>query len=187
MTKGADDFYHEEYRSVTAQCEIITEALRLCGNELRAAAEQPKNEWERNVRTYLEALQDDALDELTVADIRPDEPLDIGKTVTEMDSIGQTMMDGDKESWVCGEDGVGDDDGSAMEGEEGTGEYEGAGYGARLLKPRSQRFLYGGVLAGLRMWHRPPHNHCDRCALYEKTSARILELTTSLLSNPKDP
>jgi hypothetical protein len=186
MTKGADDFYHEEYRSVHAQCDIIAEALRLDGAELRAAAEQPKNQWERNVRTYLEALHDNALDNLTVADIRPNEQLDIEKALEDMDSVGQKLTDGDQESWVCGEHGVGDDAGSDIEGAEEGGEFKGAGYGTRVLKPRCQRFLYGSVLAGLRMWHRPPHNHCERCAKYEKTSARVKELTTALLSEHVD-
>jgi hypothetical protein len=187
MTKGADDFYHEDYRTVLAQCEIIAEAIRLCGDELRAAAERPKNQWERNVRIYLEALQDNALDALTVHDIRPAEPLDIEKAIAEMDSVGQTLMDGDKEPWVCGEQGVGDETGSETEVVEEGGEYEGAGYGARVLKPRCQQFLYGRVLAGVRMWHRPPHNHCDRCAQHDKACARFKELTTALSSVPNDP
>jgi hypothetical protein len=113
--------------------------------------------------------------------------LDIEKAVTEMDSVGQEKMDGDKESWVCGELGVGDGDGSEMEGVEKGGEYEGVGYGKRLLKPRSQRFLDEGVLDGMRMWHRPPHNHCDRCAKHDEACARLLELTTALLSSAADP
>ena len=138
-----------------AQCEIIALGLQLCGDELRAAAARPKNEWERSVRTYLEALEDDALDDLTVVDIRPDGPLDImmEKAIEEMDSVGQKMMDGDKEAWVCGEHGAGDAAASETDDAEGGGEYAGAGYGARVLKPRSQRFLYDGVLKGLRMWH----------------------------------
>ena len=187
MTKGKDDFYHEEYRSVHAQIEIITEALRLCGDELREAAERPKNQWERNVRIYLEALRDNALDALTVVDIRPNEPLDIGKALEEMDSVGQKLMDGDQESWVCGEHVEGGENGSEMEGVEEEGQYQGLGYGARVLIPRCQRFLYDGVLAGLRMWHRPPHNHCERCAKYEKANARVKELTAALLCAPTDP
>ena len=186
MTKGADDFYHEEYRTVSAQCTIIASALQLDGVELRAAAERPKNEWERSVRTYLEALEDDALDALTVLDIRPDEPLDVEKALAEMDSVGQQMMEGDKEAWVCGEHGLEEAAASEMNDAEGGGEHVDAGYGARVLKPRSQRFLYGGVLKGLRMWHRPPHNHCERCARYDKAKARLQELTTALLSSPTD-
>jgi hypothetical protein len=187
MTKSADDFYHEEYRTPTAQREIIADALQLGGRELRAAAECPTNEWQRNVRTYLEAVADNALDDLTVHDIRPNGKFDIEKLIEEMDSVGQKMMDGDKEEWVCGEQGVEDDGGSEMDSVDGGGEYEGTAYGARVLKPRSKRFLYGGVLDGLRMWFRPPHDYCDRCAKYDKTRARITELTIALLSNPTDP
>jgi hypothetical protein len=111
MTKSADDFYHEEYRTPTAQREIIADALQLGGRELRAAAECPTNEWQRNVRTYMEAVADNALDDLTVHDIRPNGKFDIEKLIEEMDSVGQKMMDGDKEEWVCGEQGVEDDGG----------------------------------------------------------------------------
>jgi hypothetical protein len=187
MTKGRDDFYYEEYRSVPAQCKIIKYALQLCGDDLEKAAERPKNEWERSVRTYLEALKDGALDALTIADIRPNEPLDIEKAMADMDSVGQRMMDGDREAWVCGEDGVDGADGSELDDVEGEGEYGGAGYGARVLKPRSQKFFYGCVLKGMRMWHRPPHNHCPRCAKFEKATARVKELTTALLSTAADP
>jgi len=149
MTKGADDFYHEDYRSVHAQCEIIKKALALDGDELRAAAVDPKNVWERNVRIYLDAVEENALDALTVHDIRPAGLLDIEAVIAEMDSgAEQKKKDAEKECWVCGDLGVGDEDGSEMGCAEEGGEYEGAGYGARVLRPRSQRFFYQGVLAG---------------------------------------
>ena len=56
-----------------------------------------------------------------------------------------------------------------------------------LLYPRSYRFFYGKLLEPLRLWKRPPHNHCARCAEYEKKSGRLAELTTALLSTPACP
>ena len=188
MTKSVDDFYHEEYRSVPGQCKIISEALDLFGDELRKAVEHPTSKWHRNVRTYLDALKDNALDELTVKDNRPHgpDPVDMGQVLEEMDSIvQQDVFNGDKEAKLSGEGLEQDDDAAPDEGEDES-EYVGAGYGARVLCPRHKHFFYGGLLDGLRLWHRPPHNHCERCADYDKAKFRLLELNTALLSEPED-
>jgi len=49
-----------------------------------------------------------------------------------------------------------------------------------ILLPRSQNTLYNSILAGVVMWKRPPHNHCDRCASEQKARLRIMELTAAL-------
>jgi hypothetical protein len=184
MTKSRDDFYHEDYRSVPGQYQIIVEALTLFGDVLRQAAENPKNRWERNVRTYIEAVQDDALDEVQVKDNRTDGPLDIASVLKEMDSR-EGKMDGDQEPWVCGSDGLEGEAGADKDEEE---EYEPSEEptGGRVLYPRCKKFFYGSCLAGMRLWHRPPHNHCERCAAYEKAGHRITELNKALLSSSAD-
>ena len=51
-----------------------------------------------------------------------------------------------------------------------------------LLRPRSYRFFYRTLLRGVRLWQRPPHNHCERCAAYEKCIKRISDLSAALVS-----
>ena len=38
MVKSKDDFYYEDYSTVSAQCSIISEALTIFGDTLRVAA-----------------------------------------------------------------------------------------------------------------------------------------------------
>jgi hypothetical protein len=56
-----------------------------------------------------------------------------------------------------------------------------------LLKPRSCKCFYNRILRGLRLWRRPPHNHCERCGLYTATQARIMELNQALCCSPNSP
>jgi hypothetical protein len=56
-----------------------------------------------------------------------------------------------------------------------------------VLYPRSHKTFYRVILAGVRMWKRPPDNHCDRCAKYTVTNARIIELTTALAARQGSP
>jgi hypothetical protein len=61
------------------------------------------------------------------------------------------------------------------------------GADAWVVYPRSMKTLYGVQLAGVRMWKRPPDNHCERCARYTVTKARIIELTTALTTKEGSP
>ena len=54
------------------------------------------------------------------------------------------------------------------------------------LIPRCQNFFFNKLLAGQRLWQRPPHNHCERCAQYETTACRIRELCPAVLSIKTD-
>ena len=56
-----------------------------------------------------------------------------------------------------------------------------------VLHPRSERALYRSVLAGMRLWARPPDEHCDRCAKYVVVKTRIQLLSASLLVQPGTP
>ena len=39
----------------------------------------------------------------------------------------------------------------------------------------------------MRLWSRPPHDHCERCAKYHKYRHRLFELEPAVLSYPNDP
>ena len=56
-----------------------------------------------------------------------------------------------------------------------------------MLYPRSKRTFYDTLLAGMRLWKRPPHDHCSRCAEAETTSHRISKLTCALNCLPTSP
>jgi hypothetical protein len=79
MVKGFADFYHEEYRPVGAQVDIIRMALEIYGDDLRdqATSKAAKNTWLQNVAKYLQAEAEGDLHKLHVKDIRPDDILDI--------------------------------------------------------------------------------------------------------------
>jgi len=57
----------------------------------------------------------------------------------------------------------------------------------RILFPRSQRAFYKSFLAGMRLWQRPPNDHCTRCSDYEVAHNRMCELTAALYSSPNNP
>ena len=70
MVKNKDDFYHEEYRSLGGQLEIIRIALDIYG-ELSAQARSAtrtsgKDRWLRNIATYLDAVSAGATNKLSV-------------------------------------------------------------------------------------------------------------------------
>ena len=71
MVKNKDDFYHEEYRSLGGQLEIIRIALDIYGEELSAQARSAtrtsgKDRWLRNIATYLDAVSAGATNKLSV-------------------------------------------------------------------------------------------------------------------------
>ena len=70
MNKGTVDFYQEDYRSAGSQVKIIQKALKMYGDELRQAARSPTNRWLRNVKTYLDSIEDNAVETITVDDHR---------------------------------------------------------------------------------------------------------------------
>ena len=59
--------------------------------------------------------------------------------------------------------------------------------GERILYARSYAFFFGRLLDKERIWNRPPHNHCERCAQFEKCMNRIRELNPALLTTMDDP
>ena len=61
------------------------------GDALRQATQFPTNQWLRNIKTYLDALQDDALDDLKINEIRADGgPVDMDKMLAKIDSLEST-------------------------------------------------------------------------------------------------
>jgi hypothetical protein len=56
-----------------------------------------------------------------------------------------------------------------------------------VLFPRAQRTFYKSVLAGERLWKRPPHDHCSRCSDHLEITERVRALQTALLSTSEDP
>ena len=55
-----------------------------------------------------------------------------------------------------------------------------------MLVPRSKRTLYDTILDKMRLWKRPPHDHCERCESYTKTRLRLVALSAALASAPMD-
>ena len=49
-----------------------------------------------------------------------------------------------------------------------------------VLCPRTKRTFYKVLLKGSKLWKRPPHEHCKRCADYTTTVEQIKELTYAL-------
>ena len=87
MTKSLDDFYFDDYRTVGGLIAIIRQALELFGDELRAESVQPRNVWQRNIRTYLEAVNDDALDQLQIPAVHiSNAPVDIDSVVAQAEA-----------------------------------------------------------------------------------------------------
>jgi phage pi2 protein 07 len=195
MVKGFTDFYHEEFRPVQAQKEIIRTALGVYGDNLRdqATSKAPKNTWLQNVATYLHAEAEGELHKLHVKDIRPND----------IEDIAAALNDDDIPDVYGHKDPAQPDDGSAQrdsaqgekDGDEGHPGWEDTveemiednDDDDYRLKPRTSRFFYKRLLAGMRLWKRPPHNSCDRCAQFFKSRDRALELRPALLSIPEDP
>mmetsp|Transcript_25712 Transcript_25712/g.36300 ORF Transcript_25712/g.36300 Transcript_25712/m.36300 type:complete len:207 (+) Transcript_25712:118-738(+) len=55
------------------------------------------------------------------------------------------------------------------------------------LFPRAQRTFYHRILAGQRLWQRPPDDHCDRCAAYHTKKARLVTLQNACYQLETDP
>ena len=186
MVKGFSDFYHEDFHTVKAQMTIIRRALDLFGDNLREEAKTKKNAWLRNVATYLAAEADGALDDLRVKVIKADVPMDIAAALEAVS--GKYGFQKPKHLIVKDdEDDAADDD----DEEEKAGEDAGQGdsddsdeddMDQRVLVPRSTKFFYKTICKGMRLWKRPPHNHCDRCAQYVKAQARVTELQAAVIS-----
>ena len=51
-----------------------------------------------------------------------------------------------------------------------------------ILKARTMPAFYAGLLQGMRLWKRPPHEHCSRCTGYVTTKERIAKLSAALTS-----
>lgn len=128
------------------------------------------NKWLRNVRTYLDAVLEEKLDELVVPELR-------------------------EEGVVCA-GGFADLVNSVLEDEEGKGNEENKEpaikdkqdiTGKQVLHPRSYKTFYTGILKGVRMWALPPHNHCTRCQDFTETKGRINELEVALGGLEKHP
>ena len=123
--------------SLAGQMKIMDRALATNGEELRAAAKNPKNRWHRNIRTYLEALSLDALDELRVHRLQAERPKAI-------DAVVAAVVNAEQEG--AGDGQVG---GPEHGGEHEDEEQDEAG---RVLYPRSYRCLYESMLKGMRLW-----------------------------------
>ena len=55
------------------------------------------------------------------------------------------------------------------------------------LCPRAKGTFYNSILKGLKLWKRPLHDHCNRCANYSVVNDRITELTVALNHESSHP
>ena len=176
MVKGRFDFYHENYRTVEAQVDIIKIALDRFGDELRAKARSQSNVWLRNVSGYVDALANGCVHELKIARGKSQEEvkLNFDDVLAEVLEISNRQrnevgnMDGE-----ALHDIIEDDDSAFMMHSSDD---------HLTLRPRSYTYFYGKVLKGERLWKRPPHDHCERCARYTIASNRLTTLQVALLS-----
>jgi hypothetical protein len=175
MTKGHEDFYYEDYRTPQAQQEIIRIALGKWGEELRTAAKDPSNLWERNVSVYLSAVESNSLSALRVPELRAD----AGVTTAVLSGLElQTPVVDDVELKFDVEEIVVPDPGAKVRLSPE------AHLGGAWLCPRAQSTFYGTILATSRLWQRPPHDNCTRCNQYDEADARMRALTEALGRSP---
>jgi hypothetical protein len=188
MVKGKFDFYHEHYRTAVAQIDIFKIALEHYGDDLRTKATSSSNPWLRNLQKYLDAVDNGQVDELAVATLNetPEGALNFNEILAEVLEISQRQQLEDKHSKDESDNNESDnnesdndDDRRPMTGAEDKDHL--------VLKPRCYQFFYNTLLRGERLWHRPPHNHCERCAKHTTASRRLVDLQTALLSLPDAP
>ena len=175
--KSRDELYYEDICSVQGQTAIITAALEEFGERLREEAATGTTVFLRNVRTYLTAVKDDAVADLQVC-VAPREDSPVSEVLEEV------LAEAARQEGVV-VDEVQVDEPSTEDDEDES--VHSTTDGERILYPRSYRFVFGKLLHGERLWDRPPHDHCERCAQFEKCICRIRELTPALLSNVDDP
>ena len=183
MSQHKTDFYNEKYRSVSGLVAILEHALEEDPGLRTLVAHEATNKWNRNLKTYLDAAAAYALDDLVIHDERQYKPLNIEEIVE--------CMDTNEEDASASDGSETDEDQSQEELEDLTADHAKKKTTTppqvRVLFARSQRSFYKTILKGMRLRQRPPDNHCERCAKYEKNSARLHELTAALLSNANDP
>jgi hypothetical protein len=179
MTKSDEEFYFEDYRSVAGQIDIITAALKEHPDLRKAASvDAPGNQWLRNVKKYLNAVQEDAVDTLTIPVLRAERTVNDAQLA---ELVGRQLDgEGDRVERLDGEEkGIEEGKGEVVDIEDGEGE-------ERVLHPRTYTTFYKTILRGVRLWKRPPHDACSRCDDFEKLSNRFKELNLALLSKPDD-
>ena len=58
---------------------------------------------------------------------------------------------------------------------------------AVTLFPRSQRSLYFNILRSMRMWQRPPEDHCEACQKYTEVQNQLSDINGALLVTMQTP
>ena len=180
--------------------EIIKIALDLFGDDLRDKARETnvRDKWLQNVATYLDAVDLQVQDDLTVPMPDSEGTLDYDQVLTEMEGIMLSQKAVDHDQMLAEKGGslppVGlevEEEQSADVQQEQMEDEEDEVFdnhnGELLLYPRSYKFFYKRLLRSARLWKRPPHNHCSRCAEYTQHVARIQELQGSLLCDADSP
>jgi hypothetical protein len=201
MTKSKEDFYFEDYRSVSAQATIYEHALA-ASEELRShiASGSLTSQWERNVAMYVGRLPvTDSLLTINFTD---------SLTLTDAKNAGQTDSLSVKVLW---EERPKLDDGSVaalvrlvpdnappeivqeevnvpppdVEADDNAPDSQ--QQQRVVLMPRTYRTFYGSILRKERVWQRPPDDHCSRCSDFTTKTARHLELTRAVSVIEDDP
>jgi hypothetical protein len=187
MVKGFTDFYHEDYRSAAAQVTIIEGALLIYGDELRAAAATRANVWLRNVDKYLAAERTATIQDLRVQDIRPFHQTSVEAIQRALDAPNETYGHLDPLPAPDGEVNEEKHDDADADDEVDTAQADDDPNDPYVLTPRSSVFFYKRLLGGMRLWKRPPHNHCTRCAEFVTTRDTLCNLTVALCMPAEHP
>jgi hypothetical protein len=180
MVMSAQDFYADQYCSPAHQKKIIKLALEENREQLEEESRSPKTSWMKNVRLYLDAETNNTLDTLRVR-----------KGLVQYEAPEQRLPDALNDlDWFEGnaerlaEDVLGP---AASAPENEQDEIFSPDKNAAELVPRTMSFFYKSLLKGLRLWQRPPHNHCDRCEEYTTAQTRHKELSEELFSVESHP
>ena len=167
------------HRTTSGQIAIIKIALDHYGDDLRMKAQSDavRNVWLCNVDKYLSAVKEGRVNDLRLPKLKNEGPVDFNTVLAEVlkvtsDQQVEVQQDGRDDQSIDDEGSIDD---SWIEGEENDD---------LVLTPRSYRIFYNTLLHDMRLWKRPPHNHCERCAEFETAKNRLTELQTAILSLP---
>jgi hypothetical protein len=197
MVKGKEDFYSEDYRSVDGQIAIMKQALELRPNLRTVAFSKPPCEltrWLRNVRTYLDAENTGMLHKLRVKPLACDAPALTDEDLEEAIKTFKAAMadeevgareptdDNDDEQMPIMLSSSEDDDSDEEEHEpdEDTDMECNS-----TICPRGKGAFYKSLCKGLRLWKRPPHDHCQQCNAYTTMCEEHKQLSCALNGTDK--
>ena len=173
MMKGRRDFYDEDYRLLDNQLDIIRRALREYGDKLSGRARETcvKGRWLYNIRNYLRAVDKGEVHLLQIPLLTKEKRLNYNTLLQETIEINKDQASETSDDFILPDSGEPPEE---IDDEIVPPQYR--------IVPASYKYYYGKLLECMRLWRRPPDNHCTRCAEFHQVADRITELRTALSS-----